>query len=130
MAKKKGRQRVPRTRNNGTMTEAAFWGWIRSGLRQKSRWWKPVAEAKKRARRRYKGPNKRRKWEYVCANCKQAFKSDEIVVDHIVQAGSLRCYDDLPGFVERLFCEADGLQVMCEPCHHEKTQRERKQKKK
>ena len=47
MAKKVKKPRVPRTRNNETMTEAAFWSWIRSALRQKSRWWKPIAEAKK-----------------------------------------------------------------------------------
>ena len=28
------------------MTEAAFWSMIRSALRQKSRWWKPIAECK------------------------------------------------------------------------------------
>lgn len=126
MAKRKGRIRVPRTRNNFTMTEAAFWSWIRSGLRQKSRWWKPVAEAKKRARIPYKGPNKRLKWVYVCANCKNQFKGNEVNVDHIIPAGTLKCYDDLPGFVERLFCEADGLQVLCNPCHNKKTKRERK----
>ena len=46
--------RVPRTRNAGTMTEAAFWSMIRSALRQKSRWWKPIAECKKLARRKSK----------------------------------------------------------------------------
>lgn len=125
--KKTKRTRVPRTRNNGTMTEAAFWSWIRSGLRQKSRWWKPVAEAKKRARRSYKGPNKRRKWEYECAGCNQYFKSEEVNVDHIEPAGTLKSLDDLPGFVGRLFCEVDGLQVLCKKCHDEKTAKERKE---
>jgi len=125
MAKKVRKPRVARTRNNQTMTEAAFWSWIRSGLRQKSRWWKPAAEAKKRARRAYKGKNKRQKWEYKCANCKQHFKSTEVQVDHIVPAGTLKSYNDLPGFVERLFCEVEGLQVLCSTCHDKKTKKER-----
>jgi 5-methylcytosine-specific restriction endonuclease McrA len=120
------KQRVPRTRNAGTMTEASFWAGIRSALRQKSRWWKPIAEAKKLARRAYTGKNKRQKWEYKCAHCKQYFKEKEINVDHIKAAGSLRNYSDLPGFVERLFCEVEGLQVLCTPCHNIKTQKDKK----
>lgn len=129
MGKRKTRKtRVPRTRNNETMTEAAFWSWIRSALRQKSRWWKPISEAKNDAKRAYKGKNKRQKWEYKCAKCKQYFKSNEVSVDHIVPAGALKSYEDLPGFVERLFCEKEGLQVLCNPCHNEKTKQERQKK--
>jgi 5-methylcytosine-specific restriction endonuclease McrA len=46
-------------------------------------------------------------------------------VDHIHPAGSLNCAADLPGFVERLFCEQDNLQVLCESCHDEKTKIEK-----
>jgi 5-methylcytosine-specific restriction endonuclease McrA len=108
---------VLKTRNNSTLTESAFWGMIRSTLRQRSRYWKPVSEAKKRARRPYSGDNKKLKWEYKCAMCKKYFIEQEIQVDHIVPAGALKCANDLPGFVERLFCEVDGLRVLCKPCH-------------
>lgn len=115
--------------NNGTMTNAGFWGMIRSTLRQKSRWWKPIAEAKKRARRKYTGKNKRQKWEYKCSHCEEWFMEKEIQVDHIVEAGSLTCGDDLKEFVEKLFCEVDGLQVLCKPCHKIKTDKYKKSKK-
>lgn len=129
MAKKKVRKpRVPRTRNAGTMTEAAFWSMIRSALRQKSRWWKPVSQCKQESRRAYKGKNKRQKWEYQCNKCKGWFKSDEVNVDHIEPAGSLNCSNDLPAFVDTLFCEVDNLQTLCKICHDEKTQLERKLK--
>lgn len=118
-------KRVPRTRNNGSMTEAAFWGWIRAALRNRSRFWKPVAECKKKARRKYQGKSRRQKWEYQCANCKNWFPAKSINVDHIVPAGTLRCSDDLKGFVERLFCEVDGLQCLCNKCHDKKTKLER-----
>jgi hypothetical protein len=122
--KKVTKPRVARTRNAGTMTEAAFWSMIRSALRQKSRWWKPIAECKKLARRVSKSKNKRQKWQYQCNKCKKWYKSDEVNVDHIEQAGSLRTYDDLPKFVETLFCEQENLQVLCKCCHDEKTKLE------
>lgn len=117
--------RVVRTRNAGTMTESAFWSFIRSALRQKSRWWKPITQCKLKARRPYKGPNKRQKFEYQCNNCKEWFPDKRVNVDHITPAGTLRTASDLPGFVERLFCEIDGLQVLCSKCHDEKTKQEK-----
>lgn len=112
-------------RNAGTMTEAAFWSFIRSALRQKSRWWKPISLCKQKARRNYKGPNKRQKYEYQCNYCKKWFADKNINVDHIIPAGTLTCANDLPGFVERLFVEVDGLQVLCSGCHNIKTQKEK-----
>jgi 5-methylcytosine-specific restriction endonuclease McrA len=116
---------APKTRNAGTMTDAAFWSFIRSALRQKSRWWKPISQAKAKAKRSYKGPLKRQKFEYQCAECLQWFPDKEINVDHIIPAGTLRCANDLPGFVERLFCEVDNLQVLCQDCHDIKTKEEK-----
>lgn len=112
-------------RNAGSMTESAFWGFIRSALRQKSRWWKPISLCKQKARRNYKGPNKRQKYEYQCNYCKKWFADKNINVDHIIPAGTLTCANDLPGFVERLFVEVDGLQVLCSGCHNIKTQKEK-----
>jgi len=126
MKKKPRSVKTPKTRNAGSMTESAFWSFIRSALRQKSRWWKPIAQAKQKAKRVYKGPLKRQKFEYQCANCLQWFPDKKINVDHINPAGTLRCANDLPGFVERLFCEVDGLQVLCSGCHDKKTADERK----
>lgn len=119
------RVKVVKTRNAGTMTESAFWSFIRSGLRQKSRWWKPITECKLKSRRQYKGPNKRQKFEYKCKCCNNWFPEKQINVDHIQPAGSLNCAQDLPGFVERLFCEQDNLQVLCEKCHNQKTKIEK-----
>jgi 5-methylcytosine-specific restriction endonuclease McrA len=77
------------------------------------------------SRRTYKGPLKRQKFEYQCNECKNWFAEKNINVDHMVPAGSLNCANDLPGFVERLFCEADNLQVLCSNCHNIKTQNEK-----
>ena len=121
---------VPKTRCDGTMSEAMFWSFIRSALRQKSRWWKPISVCKMNARRLYKGINKRQKYEYQCKKCKTWHAEKNINVDHIIPAGSLNTATDLPKFVERLFCEQDNLQVLCTTCHDKKTLKEKQSKKK
>jgi 5-methylcytosine-specific restriction endonuclease McrA len=122
------RKKIARTRNSGTMTESQFWSMIRSALRQKSRFWKPIAQCKQNARRKYNGTNKRQKFEYQCNICKEYFPDKHINVDHIQPAGALNCSQDLPGFVERLFCGIENLQVLCESCHNDKTKEEKKTK--
>jgi 5-methylcytosine-specific restriction endonuclease McrA len=82
------------------------------------------------ARRDYKGPGKRQKYEYQCKKCKTWTTEKNINVDHIKPAGSLNCAEDLPGFVQRLFCEQDNLQVLCTDCHNKKTANEKKNKRK
>lgn len=122
MAKRK-KQAKPRA--GGTMTESAFWSMIRSALRNKSRWWKPIIQAKKKAERPYKGSNKRQKYEYQCAICKDWWAGKNVEVDHLIPAGSLRSGDDLKGFVERLFCESEHLRVLCKTCHGKVTKEQK-----
>jgi hypothetical protein len=43
-------------------------------------------------------------------------------VDHIERVGSVL----EAGYLERLFCHPDGLQVLCTTCHDRKTAKERK----
>lgn len=121
---RKKRQRVPRTRAGESWTESRYWQFIRSLLRQGFNRYPPKFQARKNAERTVKG--KRHKYEYQCSCCEEWFKGKDIQVDHIEPAGSLRNYEDLPRFVERLFCEQDNLQVMCKPCHQTKTNEERK----
>ena len=125
--KKPRAPKAPKTRCSGTMTEAQFWSFIRSALRQKSRRWKPIYDCLNEGRRPYKGDNKRQKYEYQCAACKEWFAQKNISIDHVQPAGSLRNGDDLKGFVERLFCENEQgkLQRLCNECHTVKTNKER-----
>jgi len=112
--------RVPRTRAGGEWTEASFWGFIRSGLRQLSRRWPPRAKVIRDKRVPYIGPNKRQKWAISCDCCGHLHQLAHVQVDHIVSCGPLKSFSDLPGFVERLLCEADGLRVLCSKCHEKR----------
>jgi len=112
--------RVPRTRAGGEWTEAAFWGFLRSHLRLLSRSWPPRAQAMRAARRPYRGPDKRRKWEYLCAACGEWQHGKDVQVDHVEPCGELRDWSHVEPFVRRLLCEADGLRVLCKKCHRER----------
>lgn len=114
-------RRVERTRNGGTWTEARYFSFIRSALRSAFQKWGPKHEAKKLAKRGYN--------QYECAHCGEIYGNKDTEVDHIEPAGSLKAFDDLPAFVERMFCEVDGFQVLCKACHQVKTNAERKARK-
>jgi len=127
--KKIVKSRVEKIRNHFTLSEAGFWSFIRSTLRNASRWWKPITQAKLAARRAYRGTKKLQKWEYQCAHCKDWFMEKEIAADHVIEVGSLTCKQDVGDFIERLFVEMDGIQILCnkrndgvESCHTKKTQ--------
>lgn len=126
MRKQPKKQRVPRTRAGFTMTEAQFWGFIRSNLRLMSRKWAPRRHALSACRRPSQSENKRLKFEHQCSKCLQWFPQKKVEVDHVIPTGRLLAFDDLPGFVERLLCEVDGFVVLCEQCHQDKTNSSRK----
>lgn len=113
--------RVERTRAGGTWTEARFWAFVRSLLRQGTLRWPPRNDVKKRARRKSQSENKRLKWEYQCHKCRRWYAEKNVEVDHVLECGSLKSFRDLPRFVERLFCEEDQLVVLCKGCHKGKT---------
>ena len=117
MKKRTTKIRVPRTRNGGTMTEAAFFQWLRQKLRKASMYWKPVAQVRKAAQIPYKGKNTRRRYSYLCADCKGEFSALEVNIHHVQECGALSSFDDLSSFAERLFCEKEGLVCLCSNCH-------------
>jgi hypothetical protein len=121
MARRAKTNRVPRTRAGGEWTEAAFWGFIRSGMRQLSRRWPPLVRiALNEVKRKSQSENKRLKWEFQCNHCSEWFARKHVEVDHIVECGSLKSFADLSQFADRLFCEASGLRVLCVKCHQKR----------
>lgn len=67
---------------------------------------------------------------YQCNSCKSSFKNKEIRLDHIlpiipVETGFIS-WDD---YINRLFCDASSMQVLCLTCHDSKTNIEKEQRK-
>lgn len=117
--------RVPRTHAGNTWTKARYFSFIRGVLRNAFSRYPVKHHAKKAAQEKKKGE---KRFSYRCASCRKLYPNSEVQVDHIEPAGSLKEYSDLPGFVERLFCEAENLQVLCKTCHQKKTNEERKKR--
>jgi DNA-directed RNA polymerase subunit RPC12/RpoP len=116
---------VPRTRNGGTQTQAGHMNNIRSMLRNLSRWWKPVQMALKEASTTFMVGRSKRVM-YLCAKCSKLHERKNVEVNHIEPAGSLKDYNDLAAFCERLFVEdISKLEVLCKPCHLEITKKQR-----
>jgi len=61
--------------------------------------------------------------------CNCWHKRANVEVDHIIPAGKLQTYSDLPDFVKRLFTSIDNLRVLCKPCHKVVTQEEKNKNK-
>jgi len=117
----------PKSRCSGQWTEARFNSFIKSALRQASRRWAPIQQAKTNARVS--------RGLYECAHCKghvpptirNGSKRDKnVFVDHIHPiidpAKGFTTWDEC---IERMFCELDGLQVLCKDCHDTKTNEEK-----
>lgn len=123
--------------NSGRWTKAQFHSFIKSALRAASNKWGPKYEVKKEARVErgiYLCAGYDRKAHKVPASLppKEGNKRriNNAVVDHINPV-----VDPEDGFVDwdevitRMFCEKDGLQVLCHDCHTRKTADEREKRK-
>lgn len=106
-------------------TEARYWSFIRSALRRGWSKYPNKFKTLNAAKRRKTNAKGNQKYEYQCASCSKFFAGKNVSVDHIVPAGTLREFSDLPEFVSRLFCPIEGLQVLCHKCHKAKTNEER-----
>lgn len=86
-------------------------------LRRASYIWKPRSECRKEARVS--------RGVYECNMCKACFKIKETVVDHITPiVDPALGFTDWNDYIEKMFCDQDGLQVLCKPCHKIKTDAE------
>lgn len=122
--------KVEKTRNAKTLTESAFFSKIRSVLRSGFRYWKPMQIALNNASRPYTGPNKRLKKEYQCAKCKDWFKRTDVEIDHIIECGSLKTWEDVVPFLQRLTPEdISSFQILCKKDHLLKTKESRESQK-
>jgi 5-methylcytosine-specific restriction endonuclease McrA len=73
---------------------------------------------------------KRLAQHYLCNMCNQEHTAKDVQVDHIEPiVDPVKGFQTWDIFIDRLFCSADNLQVLCKPCHLIKTQLEKKKNK-
>ncbi len=113
-------------KNGGRWSDARFRGFVVSALRAATRRWPPKYECLKGAcvgvqRNKKSGRDAK---HYRCAACEECFPQSNVQVDHKEPVGQ---FVDWNQMVEKLFCEADNLQVLCKPCHKKKSAAERKE---
>jgi 5-methylcytosine-specific restriction endonuclease McrA len=121
-----------KSRNGGLWTEAKFRSFVVSTLRAGSRRW-PVKWAVLKAALVGRSVNtKTGKFaqHYRCTHCRANFPATSVVVDHIHPVvDTMKGFTTWDEYIERMFVEAEGLQVLCKCCHKEKTAIERKERK-
>lgn len=86
----------------------------KGALRRASLMWKPISECRRLARRE--------RGLYECAMCHELFKAKEVQVDHIHPViDIMKGWQSWDSYIDRLFCDIDGLACLCKTCHESKT---------
>lgn len=120
-----------KTRNNGQWTEARFNSFVKSALRSASQRWPPKYQILAEAFTGQKINTKtgRLAKHYRCAKCQNEFVAKDVQVNHIVPVVLTSGFDNWDGVVNRMFCEKEGLEVLCIPCHKTITKEENTERK-
>lgn len=117
------------------MSEGAFHSYIKSILRKASMRWKPLNEVKGRARVG--------RGLYKCEQCETIVPATSITtlkngkmkrvkniaVDHISPVVPVSGFDSWDNVIKRLFCDVEGLQLLCRDCHETKCKEEMDERK-
>ena len=118
--------------NGGKWTPAKFKAWVIGILRRAMVRWEPKRDALDEAcvGQKVNKRTGRLAKHYCCADCGGVFVLRDVQVDHIEPVVDPEVgFVDWETFVDRMFCETDNLQVLCKPCHKDKTKAEGKVRK-
>ena len=113
-------------------TEARFRAFIVSALRKASSRWPVKYQVMKEAcvGRSINASTGKMALHYKCASCCGTFPAKAVAVDHIQPVVATKDgFVNWDTFIARLFCNKEGLQVLCKVCHDAKTAMERKERK-
>ena len=114
--------------NEGEWTPARFRSFVTGALRTATRRWPPKFKALKAALSGRKTNKKTGKlaMHYICASCSDEFVMSDVEIDHVeAVVDPAKGFISWDVYVDRLFCETNNLQVLCKPCHKEKTAAEK-----
>lgn len=108
-----------KTRNDGQWTEARFNSFVKSALRSASQRWPPKYTVLNQAcvGQKINPKSGRLAKHYKCNLCRNDFPQKEVEVNHLTSVVPLTGFDSWDGVINRMFCEKEGLEVLCKPCH-------------
>jgi hypothetical protein len=97
--------------------------WIMGAIRKSSYRYPPRYIAKLESRKE--------RGKYECSQCKELFGPKQIQLDHIQPVvDPQKGFTDWNDYVERMFPDFGGFQVVCKACHKAKTLGENKERRK
>lgn len=65
--------------------------------------------------------------QYVCAICQGVFGKKDTSLDHVIPVvDPVKGFTSFDDYIDRLYCEPEGFQRLCNPCHDKKTGKENK----
>ena len=122
---------LTRKYNDGQWTPSRYQSFIKSALRSASVRWPPRYQTLNDSFVAVKVNEKtgRKAKHFECAMCKNHFPQKDVQVNHkkpVIPLSGFISWDDV---IERLFCEKEGLEVLCKPCHKAVTAEENKERK-
>ena len=108
-------------------TPAAFWAWVRGGVRG-AVWKRYPAKLEWKKKQMFPPPpgyTGKAKSLGECHYCKEHFAASHLEVDHVHQAGTLNSWETFAQFVKNLLAVGDNWVLACKPCHKVKSYAER-----
>lgn len=119
------------TRNNGEWTDAKYFAFVKGGLRSISQRWPPKYRVLSAAftGSKINPASGRLAKHYRCNMCRADFPLKQVQVNHILPVIPVTGFVSWDDLISRLFCEEDGLEVLCVPCHKIITKHENEERK-
>lgn len=118
--------------NGGQWTKSRFNSFIKGSLRTASVRWPPRYETLNGAfvERKVNVKTGKLAKHFKCAKCGEDFPQKDVEVNHIDPVVPVEGFDSWDSVIERMFCEKEGLELLCKPCHKATTAEENQLRKK
>jgi 5-methylcytosine-specific restriction endonuclease McrA len=65
-----------------------------------------------------------------CQHCRELFPQNGVQADHIIPVVGPEGFTTWDEYIERLYCEAEGFQILCKACHAKVTKEEQEERRK
>lgn len=106
-------------------TKSQYFSWVRGQIRRGLWSRNPIKNYIKRRATKPAPLGSRAKKVITCEFCNKDHAQSKIEVDHIIPAGSLKDWDDVGPFMQRMLHPSGGYRLLCKPCHKTHTYAEK-----